>query len=57
MSINDYAAHNARKAPPPMPAPRPLPIEPLKPADPIGVQESELTDTFVGKLKRFWGGL
>lgn len=80
MSVNDYAAHQARKqdrrtdaerragvtvvdfAYPPGDVRRygAKPDEPVHeayiPADPIGVEESALTDTFVGKLKKFWGG-
>lgn len=60
MSVNDYAAHQERKqrgAKTAEPQPKPAPVhEPLIEADPIEVEESALTDTFVGKLRKFWGG-
>jgi len=58
MTINDYAAHQARRLKVDKPAQQPErvppPVDHAK-ADPMGVEESVLTDTFVGKLKRFWG--
>jgi hypothetical protein len=64
MSINDYAAHQARKAKVDKPTsyklPRIKPVDPPVPMDlranEMKIEESALTDTFIGKLKKFWGG-
>lgn len=59
MSVNDYAAHQARrlKVDKPAQAPErtPPPVDHGTKPDPMGVEESALTDTFVGKLRKFWG--
>lgn len=61
MSVNDYAAHQAHRLKIDKPASQPERTPPpvdhgtAKPADPMGVEESALTDTFIGKMKKFWG--
>lgn len=60
MSINDYAAHQARRLKVDKPAPRPEctppPVDHGTKPDPMGVEESALTDTFIGKMKKYFGG-